>query len=135
MLTDADLEPILRAVPSYGSEWAEERGSGLAAGANPEPGLAYWFFSGLAYHLADRAAVGDFTEFPPMFAALDRLYREAPEAADIHTVLSSGFLESLIHSVEQHGMDASVLTPHVTGADACSNWDAAYAYVHGESAS
>lgn len=132
MLTDADLEPILRAVHSYASEWAEERSVGLAAGPEPEPSLAYWFFSGLAFHSADRAAAGDFTEFAPMFAALDRLYRDAAEADDMGTVLTTGFLESLIYSVEGRGLDAALLAPYVTGVDARAGWDAAYAYTHDE---
>jgi len=132
MLTDADLEPMLRAVPSYEPEWTAERHSGLAAGPNPEPGLAYWFFSGLAYHLAERAAVGDFSEFAAMFVALDHLYRDGEAADNMGTVLTTGFLESLIHSVESAGVDIALVARHVTGDDARAGWDFAYAYTRSD---
>ena len=64
----------MRAVPAYAPEWHEERHSGLAAGPDLKPGLAWWFFDGLVHHLTKRAGAGDFSEFAPMFAALDRLF-------------------------------------------------------------
>ena len=124
MLTDADLAPMLRAVPSYAPEWAAER-AGLAAER-----VAFEFFNGLAWHLADRAAAGDLSEFAPMFAALDRLYRDGAGAGDMDTVLTTGFLESLIFAAEDRGVDVGLIARHLTGADARAGWDAAYAYMH-----
>src|SRR5688500_12675152 len=130
MVTDADLEPMLRAVPGYASGWLEERQSGSAAGPDPNPGLDFWFFDGLAHHLATRAAAGDFTEFVPMFAALDRLYWDwdAADACDVGTVLTTGVLETLIYSLRREGVDLGLIARQVTGDTARAGWEAAYAY-------
>ena len=128
MLTDVDLEPMLRAVPAYAPTWAEER-AGLDGAALNSPGVAWFFFDGLAHHLADRAAAGDFSEFAPMFVALDRMYADGAAAADMDTVLTTGFLESLIYSSQRNRVDPAGIARHVTGDNALAGWDAAYSYV------
>ena len=122
MITEAELAPLLRAVPSFEPTWLRYR-------ADVEPTMvAHDFCLWLAAHLADRASADDFSELKPAFAALDHLYRSGTE--ELATALTVGFLEDLIHIAEAKGVRLDRIANEVTGTEARRYWDAAYAYTH-----
>jgi hypothetical protein len=126
MITEAELAPLLDAVPSFESTWRRGR-------AEVEPDMvAHDFCWWLAAHLAARAAANDFSEFASAFSAVDRLYREGSE--ELATALTVGFLEDLIHIAEDRGVDLRLIAREISGSEARRYWDAAYAYTHPPSA-
>ncbi len=122
MVTESDLAPLLHAVPSYARQWERER-----VEIRPESRvheLTLW----LAVHLAERIAAGDESELDRFFGAVDQLYREGDGEMDDQ--LTVGLLESLIHAVEDRGVDLARIAVHIVGAEARAGWEAAYAYTH-----
>ena len=120
MVTEAQLAPLLNAVPAFESEWLSTR-------ERVRPDLiATEFFIALAFHLADRAATGDFSEFEWLFAAIERLYQDGDDELD--TALTVGFLEDLIHAAVDRKVSLDRIASYVTGAESKRSWQAAYEY-------
>jgi hypothetical protein len=120
MVTEAQLAPLLNAVPSFESEWHSTR-EGMR-----EDLIAPEFFGALAVHLADRAATGDFSEFEWLFAAIERLYLAGD--AELDTALTVGFLEDLIHAAAGRKVSLNQIASYVTGVESKRGWQAAYEY-------
>jgi hypothetical protein len=86
MVTRADLESIVSALPSFRAKWDQWQ--------ELKDPISVEFSFYMSQYLVERAAAGDFTDFGLLFAAL-----EAPlsdPTTELYDALTMGFLEDLI---------------------------------------
>jgi len=136
MLSEAQRNRLLDAVPSFTRKWEEWRADQAESEAHgtrrkrSADDLDSEFLRSLALHVGERVAGGNLDEVDWLFAALDELYRE--DGAALEAELTVGFLESLIHAIEMDGgRGATVLDAVHMGAYVREEWEVAYAYTHG----
>src|SRR5438552_18524893 len=91
MVTRADLESIVSAVPSFRAKWNQWQ-------ETLEDSISVESAFYMNQHLVERTTSGDFTDFSLLFAAI-----EAPlsdPTTELYDALTMGFLEDLIHLCE-----------------------------------
>jgi len=123
MLTAADFEPIVSAVPSFHPKWKEliETFDGRT-----EVGVEFSFE--MTEHLVSRAAVGDYRDFVLLFAALEVPLSDP--TTEIHDSLTMGFLEDLIHSCERKHINLERIADCIIGPRLRDEWNWAFNYTH-----
>src|SRR5262245_43993336 len=119
MITKADLEPIVSAVPSFEAKWNEWQGT------LGEP-ISVEFSFYMTQHLVERASAGDFTDFTLLFSALEGPLSDP--TTELYDTLTMGFLEDLIRLCERNGINLQRLTRCINGDSMRREWSAAYNY-------
>ena len=124
MLSDADWEPLRRAVPSFAERWQEFI-------AQP------WYeddptfdVSELARHLVDEAAARRTAELPPFFAALDELLAGASD--ELYDLVTIGLLEDIVHEADARAVALTAFDRAAKGAHARKAWSAIVKFIRGE---
>jgi hypothetical protein len=121
MITRADLESIISAVPSFQAKWNEWQGT------LGEP-ISVEFSFYMSQYLVERASAGDFTDFTLLFSALEGPLSDPN--TELYDALTMGFLEDLIRSCEQKGISLQRVTQCIDGESMRREWQAAYYYTH-----
>ena len=87
--------------------------------------------SELAHHVAKTAAWEHPEELADMFDEMERLYEQAEitDDTELEGQLTVGFLETLLHAAEKHGLDFRKLASAMKGERTRDGWEAALAYV------
>jgi hypothetical protein len=123
MVTRADLESIVSAVPSFRAKWNQWQ-------ETLEDSISVEFSFYMTQHLVERATSGDFTDFSLLFAAL-----EAPlsdPTTELYDALTMGFLEDLIHLCERKGISLERVANCITGTRMREEWNWAYKYTRAD---
>ena len=125
MVTKSELEPIALAVPSFRPKWEE-----LLKTLKDQTMIAVEFSFALTEHLVTRASAGDFSDFSPLFSALE--VPLADQTSELHDALTMGFLEDLIHKCERRNINLKHVADCITGTRMREEWNWAYNYTHAE---
>jgi hypothetical protein len=121
MLTLADFDPVVAAVPAFQAKWILWREHGELY----EPIFVEFSFR-MAQHLVEHAADDNFDDFTLLFAAL-----EAPlsnPTTELYDSLTMGFLEDLIHECKQRGINLDRVASCATGSVIQREWQRAFNY-------
>jgi hypothetical protein len=121
VVSRSELDRIASSLPSFQIKWNE-----LLNGDVDQRLLGVEFSFLLTNHLMERAEVEDFTEFAPLFDALeDPLSDRSTELFDSMTM---GFLEDLIHACQDRNIDLKRIQKCIKGERVLEEWNAACAY-------
>ena len=121
MITRADLESIVSAVPSFRAKW-DERQETL------EDPISVEFSFYMTQHLVERATAGDFTDFSLLFAALEGPLSDS--TTELYDGLTMGFLEDLIRLCERKGISLERVANCINEDSVRKEWIAAYNHTH-----
>jgi hypothetical protein len=125
MVTRADLEPIVLAVPSFRPKWEQ-----LLKTLKDPTMIAVEFSFALTEHLVTRASAGDFSDFSLLFCALEAPLLE--QTTELHDALTMGFLEDLIHKCERENINLKHVADCITGTRMREEWNWAYNFTHAD---
>jgi hypothetical protein len=126
MIKRSQLEPLAVAVPSFSAEW---RRLLVEAGEDPASiGVEFQF--SMCEHLTAQAAIGDFRGFSCVFDALEEALKEP--STELYDELTSGLLNTLVHTCERKGIDLGLVAERITGPMARKEWNASYRWTHRE---
>ena len=115
--------PLREAVPSFREAWTAHAASEYYDDTLTGPNVTQ-----LVRHVSTRIAAGDWSEYPGMVAAMERLYATlSDEASDF--LLTVGLLEDLITEAETLGIDIWRLYRPL-GPRSRDGWRIAYHYTH-----
>lgn len=121
MISRSELDPIASSIPSFKVKWNE-----LLSGDVDQTILGVEFSFLLTNHLMERAEVGDFTEFAPLFDALEKPLSD--RSTELFDSLTMGFLEDLIHACQDRNIDLKRIRNCIKGKRTLEEWNAACAY-------
>jgi hypothetical protein len=79
-------------------------------------------------HLTAQAAIGDFRGFSCLFDALEEALKE--QSTELYDELTSGLLNTLVHTCERKGIDLGLVAERITGPMARKEWNASYRWTH-----
>jgi hypothetical protein len=124
MIKPSQLEPIAVAVPSFSAEWKRLLGE---VGQDPASiGVEFQFL--MCEHLTAQAATGDFRGFSCLFDALEEALKEP--STELYDELTSGLLNTLLHTCERKGIDLGLVADCITGPTVRKEWNASYRWTH-----
>jgi hypothetical protein len=124
MIQPSQLEPIAVAVPSFSAEWRQ-----LLIAASEDPAsIGVEFQFSMCEHLTAQAANGDFRGFSCLFDVLEEALKEP--STTLYNELTSGLLNTLVHTCERKGIDLRLIADRIRGPTARKEWNAAYRWTH-----
>ncbi len=108
MISCSELDPFAPSIPSFQMKWNK-----LLSGDVDQTILGVEFSFLLTNHLMERAKVGDFTEFAPLFDALEKPLSD--RSTELFDSLTMGFLEGLIHACQDRNIDLKRIRSCIKG--------------------
>ena len=135
MLTNAQRDTLLAAMPSFAPRWTawqdhqSEYTSRFREETLSEEERELNFVLELASHITDRfttPTIGE--ELTALFAALEDIYADAD--ANLKVLLTLSLLEQLMLYLEQKGDDPAILEQYILGPLTTRAWRTAWDWMH-----
>jgi hypothetical protein len=123
MITNADLEAIALAVPSFQPKWKQ-----LLKKLKDPRGIAVEFSFELTEDLVARASAGDFSDFSLLFSALEVPLLD--QTTELYDALTMGFLKDLIYKCKREHINLKRIADCITGTRMREEWNWAYNHIH-----